>query len=149
MRFRLAFTLVCVVFLLVLTSACAGDKSPAIEVESAWGRPSPMYPTAGGVYMLINNSGTASDTLLSASSPACGSIEFHKTVMKPDGSMGMELIDQPLEIPAGGQLELKPGDLHAMCIMKNEMFEVGNTIEMTLVFEQTGEKVISVEMRAE
>lgn len=107
-------------------------------------------PTAGGMYMLIKNTGAAPDKLLSGTSPACGSIEVHEMVKKSDGTMGMNLVDQPLEIPAGGQVELKVGDLHVMCIMKkDDLFKPGNVIDLTLKFEKSGEKTVPVEVRAE
>lgn len=99
--------------------------------------------------MLIMNTGNAADKLISGSSPACTSIEVHEMVMKADGTMGMNLLDKPLEIPTGGQVELKPGDLHIMCIMKNEQFIPGATINLTLKFEKFGDVVVPVELRSE
>ena len=145
-RFVYAFVFI---MLLALLTACNSDGVSSISVEEAWGRPSPMYPTSGGIYMIIKNAGDTTDTLLSGSSPACESIEIHDTVMKSDGTMGMNLIDKPLEIPAGGEVELKVGGLHAMCIMKKEAFAPGNIIELTLVFDKAGEQTISVEIRGE
>jgi copper(I)-binding protein len=139
---------------LLLISALAGCAQatptavPSLSIETAWGRPSMDMPTAGGIFMLIKNSGTASDKLLSAKSPACGSVEVHETVMKSDGTMGMNLVDNPVEIPAGGQVELKSGDLHIMCIMrKDDLFKPGSTIDLTLAFEKSGEKTVPVEVR--
>jgi periplasmic copper chaperone A len=137
------------VVVLMLLAGCRTAAAPAITVESAWGRPSPTMPTAGGMYMMIVNTGDAADRLLSGSSPACGSIEVHEMVQKADGTMGMNLLDQPLAIAAGGQVELKPGDLHIMCIMKNEAFVPGATINLTLKFEKFGEVTIPVELRDE
>jgi len=137
------------IMLLVMLAACAPAAAPAISVEGAWGRPSMSMPTAGSMYMLIKNSGDASDTLLSGSSSACGSIEVHEMVMKSDGTMGMNLIDQPLEIPAGGEVTLEPGGLHIMCIMKKDTFSPDNTIDLTLNFEKSGEQTLSVELRSE
>ena len=83
--------------------------------------------------MLVKNSGDAPDTLLSGKSPACGSIEVHEMVKKTDGTMGMNLVDKPVEIPAGGQVEFKVGDLHIMCIMRNDdQFKPGQKIDLTL-----------------
>ncbi len=140
---------VCILALLAL-AACSPAQTSSISVENAWGRPSSTTPTAGGMYMLIKNSGTASDKLLSGSSPACGSIEVHEMVKKSDGTMGMNLVDKPLEISAGGQVELKPGGLHVMCIMKkDDVFKVGAKIDLTLKFEKAGEKTVSAEIKAE
>lgn len=136
-----------VIFLLTL-AGCGSAAEPAITVESGWGRPSMDMPTAGGMFMLIKNNGKADDNLVSGSSPACGSIELHEVIMKSDGTMGMNLLDKPIAIPAGGQVELKPGDLHVMCIMKkDDVFVMGNTVDLTLVFEKSGEITIPVEFK--
>jgi len=149
MKTRFTKGLVLGLFLTSLLAGCAPAAAPSLSIESAWGRPSSTMPTAGGVYMLIKNSGTASDTLLSGTSPACGSIEVHEMVKKSDGTMGMNLIDKPLEIPAGGEVELKVGGLHIMCIMKkDDLFKVGSMIDLTLVFEKSGEKTVTAEIRA-
>ena len=100
--------------------------------------------------MVIKNTGKADDTLLGGKSPACGSIEVHKMVKRSDGTMGMDLVDKPLVIPAGGQVELKVGGLHIMCIMINtDLYKVGGKIDLTLQFEKSGEKSVSAEIRSE
>ncbi len=136
---------VCLV-IVSLFAACAPAASPTISIEGAKGKPSMTMPTAGAMFMIIKNTGTASDRLMSGKSPACGSIEVHESVMKSDGTMGMNLIDKPVEIPAGGQIELKSGGMHIMCIMKNDQFKPGTKVNLTLVFEKSGEKTFSVEL---
>ena len=149
MKLRLVQGLIlCLLFVSVVTG-CAPAATPTISIENGWGRPSPSMPTAGGIFMVIKNNGEAPDSLISGSSPACGSIELHETVMKSDGTMGMNLLDKPIEIPAGGQVELKSGDLHIMCIMKkDDVFKSGTKIDVTLVFEKSGEITVPVEVRA-
>jgi periplasmic copper chaperone A len=143
----------CLVLCFTLASVligCAPAAAPALAIENAWGRPSATMPTAGGMFMVIKNTGTAPDKLLSGKSPACGSIEVHEMVKKSDGTMGMNLLDKPLEIPAGGQVELKAGGLHIMCIMKkDDQFKPGAKIDLTLIFEKSGEKTVSAEIRSE
>ena len=140
--------LVCSVLLALLLASCAAPA--AVSVESAWGKLSPTIPGAGGMYMLIKNSGGTPDRLMSAKSPACGMAEVHEMVKKADGTMGMNLIEKPLEIPAGGQVELKVGSFHIMCMMmKGDLFKPGNKIDLTLTFEKSGEKTVSAEIRAE
>jgi copper(I)-binding protein len=148
-KVRFARELALGMLMLILLAACAPAAAPSISIEGAWGRPSMSMPTAGAMYMVIKNSGDAPDTLLSGTSPACGSIEVHEMVMKSDGTMGMNLIDKPLEIPAGGEVTLEVGGLHIMCIMKKDTFVPDNTIDLTLVFEKSGEMPLSVELRSE
>lgn len=130
--------------LLTLLAACQPAAAPSLSIEPRMGKPSVKLPTAGAMFMLIKNNGTAPDKLLSGKCSACGSIEVHETVMKSDGTMGMNLLDKPLEIPVGGQVELKSGGLHIMCIMKNEQFTPGTTVDLILNFEKSGEKTVSI-----
>jgi periplasmic copper chaperone A len=150
MKMKLLCGLILVVLLIGVLSGCAPAKTSEISIENPWGRPSATMPTAGGMYMVIKNTGDAPDMLLSGSSPACGSIEVHKMVQKADGTMGMDLVDKPLEIEPGGEVVLEVGDLHIMCIMKNDdLFKVGSKIDLTLVFEKAGSKTVSAEIKDE
>jgi copper(I)-binding protein len=150
MKLRLFQGLVLGLLLTTMFIGCAPAAAPAITVENGWGRPSMTMPTAGGIFLLIKNSGDAPDNLLSGSSAACGSIELHETIKKSDGTMGMNLMDKPIEVPAGGEVELKSGGLHIMCIMKkDDQFKPGAMIDVTLVFEKSGEITIPVEVRME
>ena len=49
-----------------------------------------------------------------------------------------------IEVPAGGEVQLKPGGLHIMLIKLVEPLENGKTIPLTLNFEQVGEMTIDV-----
>jgi copper(I)-binding protein len=136
------------VLFLSLVAGCAPAAAPVISVESTWGMPSMSMPTTGAFFMVIKNTGNAPDKLLSGTSPACGSIEVHETVMKADGTMGMNLLDNPLEISAGGQVELKSGGLHIMCIMKkDDQFKAGSKVDLLLKFEKAGEQKVTAEIR--
>jgi copper(I)-binding protein len=107
-----------------------------------------MMPTASGIFMMIQNTDSADDQLVSGKSDACGSIEFHEMVTKTDGTMGMNVITDPIVIPAGGQLELKDGGKHIMCIqMKPDMFKVGSQINLTLTFAKAGDQMVRVDVR--
>ena len=150
MKIRFLCGLVLGCLLLSMLPGCAPAAAPSLTIETAWGMPSKTMPTAGALFMVIKNTGTAPDKLLSGKSPACGSIEIHEVVKKADGTMGMNLLDKPLEIPAGGQVELKSGSFHIMCIMKkDDQFKTGAKIDLTLVFEKSGEKTVSAEIRAQ
>ena len=148
-------TLTGIAVLGVLLVACSAapaatptPAAPSITIDSAYGHTSPSMPTAGGLFMVIKNAGTASDKLVSGKSDACGSVEIHQMVMKSDGTLGMNLVTDPLDVPAGGQLELKEGGYHIMCIqMKPDQFKPGAKINLTLVFEKSGEKTVSADIR--
>ncbi|GAB4543969.1 MAG: copper chaperone PCu(A)C [Anaerolineales bacterium] len=134
-------------------SACGGAAQTSggatITVSEAWGRPSPKEAMAGAFYMKIKNSGGEADKLLGAKTDACGMVELHESYMTQEGAMGMRPVEGGvIEIPAGGEVELKVGGLHVMCMQKNDsMFTAGSKINLTLKFEKAGDIPVSVEIR--
>ncbi len=132
----------------LLLVSCASSSGPEISIENAWGRPSPKVATAGAFYMLIKNNGGEDDKLVAGESSACGVVELHESYMTEEGAMGMRPVEGGgIEVPAGGEAELKIGGLHIMCINKLEDFEVGAVLPLTLEFEKSGEMTIDVEIR--
>jgi hypothetical protein len=132
----------------IVLAGCASSAGPEISIENAWGRPSPKVATAGAFYMLIKNTGGEGDKLVAGESPACGVVELHESYTTEEGAMGMRPVEGGgIEVPAGGQAELKMGGLHIMCIDKLEDFEVGAVLPLTLDFETSGQMTIDVEIR--
>lgn len=70
-----------------------------------------------------------------------------ETTMGDDmGNMTMKPVES-IELPAGEMVELKPGGYHIMLIDLVKPLEVGDTIELTLTFEQAGEKTVTAEVK--
>lgn len=61
----------------------------------------------------------------------------------PSGEMTMQEVEF-IDLPAGTAVELKPGGYHVMIIGLVNPLEVGQTIQITLVFEKAGEITIDV-----
>lgn len=146
------------VFLVVLglivgLTACASPTptpapAPKITVDGVWGRTSPMVAQAGAFYMVIHNTGAAADRLTGGKSTGCGSVELHETYQMDNGTMGMRPVTGgAIEVPANGQVELKAGGYHIMCIDKKVDFTPGTKIPLTLVFEKSGEVNVTVDVR--
>lgn len=137
-------------------AGCSGG-SASITVSEPWARASSAMAAAGAAYMKIENSGSAADALIGASSPAAKTVEVHETVAMEGespaasdgtggGMMGMRPIAR-LEIPAGGTVELKPGSYHIMLIDLNQELKPGDKIEITLTFEKAGDVKVTAEVR--
>ena len=134
--------------LVYIIAGCSTTSGPDIRIENAWGRPSPKVATTGAFYMLIKNVGNEDDKLISGQSPACSVVELHESYMTEDGAMGMRPVEGGfIEVPAGGEAELKMGGLHIMCIEKLEDFTVGAVLPLTLNFKKSGEMTIDIEIR--
>jgi copper(I)-binding protein len=69
---------------------------------------------------------------------------IHETVIGEQGTMSMRQVPR-LEVPAGGELVLEPGGSHLMLVGVDEL-AVGDTIEITLVWENAGEVTVSAEV---
>ncbi len=152
-RLRPALVPALALALTLVIAACSGSGS-GIKVTDAWARNSPAVAAAGAAYMVIENTGSAADALIGASSTVAKATEVHETVEMPaasdgtsSGMMGMQPVSR-VEIPAGGRLELKPGSYHIMLIGLNQELKVGDTIEITLKLEKAGEVKVTVEVRA-
>ena len=136
------------VLVIMALSACQSSSEPVITVDGVWGRPSPKVASAGAFYMVIKNAGGVADNLMAASSESCGTVELHESYDKGDGVMGMrEVPGGMIEIPAKGEVQLKMGGLHIMCIDKLDDFEAGTKLSVTLEFEKSGTKTVEVEIR--
>jgi copper(I)-binding protein len=129
----------------LLAASCGG--SGGIEVSDQWGRTSPKAAENGAFYLTLDNGGEA-DTLVAASTDACGAVELHTTVMT-DGVMKMQMVEGGIDLPADGSVSLEPGGLHVMCIGKQVDFVAGEMIELTLDFAIADSQTIELEIRDE
>jgi periplasmic copper chaperone A len=105
-----------------------------LSVDGAWARTSPMMAMAGAAYMVIHNSGTTDDALVSVTSPAAATVELHETTANASGEMVMQPVVS-VPVPAGGSVELKPGSYHVMLIGLVAPLEIGDTVELVLTFQ--------------
>ena len=128
--------------------ACGSSEEEAVTVTDPWGRTSPMAAENGAFYMMLTNNSDTDDTLLAASTDACGMVELHEMYDKGEGVMGMRPVEGgSIPVLAGGNAELKPGGLHVMCMMKQVDFAAGTEIPLTLTFENAGEMEVTAVIR--
>ncbi len=66
----------------------------------------------------------------------------------PEGFAMMGMREVPgIDLPAGEVVALEPGGLHVMLIGLVDDLRPGDTFDLTLSFEQAGERTVSVEVR--
>jgi len=95
---------------------------------------------AGGGFMTITNNGTQTDRLIAAEGDY-PRIEIHESIMEGDVAKMQEV--EGLEIPPGGTITLMPGGMHVMFMGLKAPFVLGETVDVTLVFENAGRVDIS------
>jgi copper(I)-binding protein len=150
---RIALVAVTSLVLLAGCSATAASPSARISVTDAWARASSATASAGAAYATITNAGGSADALIGASSTAAATVEVHESVAmgSPDASGGGMMGMQPVvrvEIPAGASLQLKPGGYHLMLVGLVTDLKVGDSIGLTLTFENAGEISVTAQVRA-
>lgn len=120
------------------TSALAGDYTlGSLEIEHTIARATPPNAPVSGGYMTIRNTGAEADRLIAGEAGFAAKVEIHEMAM--DGEvMRMRQLADGLEIPAGGEVALKPGGYHVMFIGIDSQFKPGETRKAMLTFEKAG-----------
>jgi copper(I)-binding protein len=155
--------LVLLVFVGILT-ACGQPASSGlqIEVQDVWSRPAVAMEEmpsdessegemghgmggTGAVFLTLMNKGQEDDRLVAAQTDVAATVEIHQTTMEGD-VMRMQPVSA-IEIPAGGQVELKPGDYHIMLIGLHHDLAVGDRFSVILTFEKSGTLTVEAEVR--
>lgn len=114
------------------------DRVGGIEIVEPWSRVTPKGAKVGAGYLIIRNTSTAADRLMSAQSAIAKRVEIHE--MKMDGDvMRMRALGDGLTIPAGGSVELKPGGYHIMFLELAGPIDEGQRVVATLRFEKAGD----------
>lgn len=134
-----------VAVLLMGTSVLAQEiKSGDITVVSPWARATPGGAKVGGAYLELKAAAGAGDKLVSASSPAAGTVEIHEHAHE-GGVMKMRRIDG-LAVPGGGTVALKPGGYHLMLMDLKQPLKQGETVKLDLVFEKAGKVAVEAKI---
>lgn len=126
--------------LFVVTPAFAHDcttRLGSLEISAPFTRATLPNAPVGGGFLVIENTGTEGDRLVSATSPVAGDTQIHEMRMDGDVMRMRELADG-IDIPAGGTVTLAPGGYHLMFMQLNQPFVEGQTVPVTLTFENTG-----------
>lgn len=124
--------------------ACALPASAEVTVKDAWIRGTLPGQKVTGAFMQLSS--TADSALVAASSPSAKFVEIHE--MKNDGGvMKMKAIDR-LALPAGKSVALAPGGYHMMLFDLKSPLNVGDTIPLTLTFEDSAGRKSTIEVNA-
>ena len=127
-----------------LAGAAALPSVAQVVVANPWVRGTVAGQKATGAFMELKS---ATDTsLVSAASPVAGIVEVHE--MKMDaGVMRMNAVDK-LALPAGKAVELRPGGYHVMLMDLKQTLKEGDTVPVTLTFEDKAGRKQTVEVKA-
>ena len=119
-------------------------KTGAIMVMDPYARVSSPVAKSGAAFMQIMNNAAEDDRLVSATSPAAARVELHTHIDDGNGVMLMREVEGGMAIPAGETHTLARGGDHVMFMGLTESWAQGDSVPVTLVFENAGEIMLEI-----
>lgn len=113
-------------------------KTGDIEIIHPWSRATPNGARVAAGYLTIRNNGSAPDRLVAITGEITDRAEVHEMKVDENGVMKMSPLKDGLEIPAGGEVALKPGSYHIMFMQIKEPVTQDKPFSGTLTFEKAG-----------
>lgn len=127
--------------LAALSPAFADDLTAGdLTLSDPWVRVTTSVARSSGAFVAITNTGATDDRLLSAQSDFAR-VEIHRTETT-DGVNRMVEQVEGIALPAGESVALMPGGYHIMLMGLESGIAMGETREVTLVFENAGPLVV-------
>jgi copper(I)-binding protein len=124
--------------LLVAEAMMPGEYTlGSLRIKAPWMRATPKGAKVAGGFLLITNTGSEPDRLMSVESDIAATVDVHQMTMS-GGVMNMRPVDQPLVIAPGATLELKPGSYHVMFSGLKQGVKEGDKVKASLTFEKAG-----------
>lgn len=119
-----------------------------VTLTDPWAAVSAGGASVAGGYVTLRNDSDQADRLVSVSSPRAARVETHEMIA--DGAIMRMRAVASIEVPAHGEAVLAPGGLHLMFFDIDAPFVEGETVPVTLQFENHGvvESSFAVRSRA-
>lgn len=124
-----------------LTGAAGSD----LTVVDAIVRAVPPGTPTSLAFMTIRNSGNTDRKLVKADSPVAKTVELHNHI-NDNGVMRMRQVKE-IDVKAKGQAELKSGSYHVMLIDLKQTLKDGDSVPITLTFDDGSTKKIDVPVK--
>ncbi len=146
---RLGLTMLALAFLMAFGQSAFAHEAKAgdILIVHPWSRATPVNAEVAAGFFTLKNEGETADRLVSATGEIAEVTQVHEMAVDDNGLMTMKELANGLEIPAGGEVTLKPGSYHIMFMKLKRPVVAGESFKGTLTFEKAG--TVTVEYKAE
>lgn len=128
-------------------SACGSQHQDAIVASKAWVRAAGEGRMMSAAYLTLCNAGDSADKLLRVSTDIAEAAEIHQTSRDEAGVTSMAPVDF-VALPPHQDVALAPGGAHIMLIGLSGPIEPGDTVALTLYFENNPAQTLEFEARA-
>jgi len=134
------------VYILAAPVLAATSAANDINIREPYVRAVPPgQPNSAAFMQLQNQSTTTACELSGLKSPVAERVELHTHLME-DGMMKMRQIKK-IDVPAKGKTVLKPGGLHVMFLGLKSELKPGDSVHVTLIYEDGSKKTIQAPVR--
>ena len=124
--------------------AALHGENGSITISDAYARSVGAMARSGAVFFVIENAAAAPDRLVGVRSDAAARVELHTHMEADGGVMRMVEVEEGFAVPASGTHRLQRGGDHVMFMGLTNGWTDGETVPLTLVFENAGEITIEV-----
>lgn len=129
---------------LAVTTFAIPAFADRIMIKDAYVRTAMKGAKSGAAFMQIMNHSDTDDRLVSAASEVAKKVELHTHMDMGEGVMKMMHVEEGFVIPAGGMHGLSRGGDHVMFMGLTKDMIQGESVEVTLTFEQAGNMVVQI-----
>lgn len=137
------FSIATVTFCATASVFAADAKIGNLSIDDIWARTG-QPGQVSAAYMEIKNKGGA-DKLVAANCDCAQATELHD-VKLIDGAMKMVPV-AGMDVPANGEVKLKPGAYHIMLIGLSRPLVAGERLPIKLKFEKAGEVTVEAKVK--
>ncbi len=130
---------------LILFSSSNLLLADVINIEDAYVREVPPGLPTSASFLVLKNDSDADIALIKVTGDIAKNIELHEHVHN-DGMMEMRQVEK-ISIPAKGETKLQPSGYHIMLIGLNKKIKAGDSVELTLEFDNGTKKTINAEVK--
>lgn len=129
---------------LMVSAGALAAAADMVTVDEPYVRLAPPNAPATGAFMVIKNNGDKDVKVLKADNPASKVTELH-THLNEGGVMKMRPV-AAIDIKAKSEAVLQPGGLHVMLINMNAPLKEGDSVPITLTFDDGSSKKVDAKV---
>ena len=129
---------------LIASAGAFAGAADQVTVQDPYVRLAPPNAPATGAFMVIRNAGDKDVKVVKADNPVSRVTELH-THLNEGGVMKMRPVPA-IDVKAKGEAVLKPGGLHVMLIDLKAPMKEGDTVPLTLTFEDGSTKKVDAKV---
>jgi copper(I)-binding protein len=129
---------------LLFSAGAMAGSADAVSVDQPYVRLAPPNAPATGAFMVIRNGSDKDVRVVRADNPVSRVTELH-THLNEGGVMKMRPVTA-IEVKARGKAVLEPGGLHVMMIDLRAPMKEGDSIPITLTFDDGSSKQVDAKV---